>query len=335
MQAATVLVHDAVLAGLARLVKDLDVDAVRARNGLPPEDAVPGVAPPSMKSLWQEVVGRVAGPTAAIELGLAVPFGAFGMVDFLVASCDTVGGALATLAMHFDAVGPTRLPSFRLVEERDRVALEIRVPPQPETWVGEEFSVANTLKNLRHIASAPLEVIEIRLTREDPAAGAHARSLGEKVVFSQSTAAIVFPRHTMDLALRTTDPQLHRTMQVLAHALGLGATTPAAERAVRARLRDLLPRGEATASKVARTMGTTARTLQRRLGESGTSFRAVLDTFRFEESRRLLAAGKSLEETALAVGFSDQSAWTRAFRRWAGRAPAQWLRQHRDQPSRS
>ncbi len=52
----------------------------------------------------------------------------------------------------------------------------------------------------------------------------------------------------------------------------------------------------------------------------------MLDGFRFDESRRLLAAGKSLEDTALAVGFSDQTAWTRAFRRWSGRAPAQWLR---------
>jgi AraC-like DNA-binding protein len=68
------------------------------------------------------------------------------------------------------------------------------------------------------------------------------------------------------------------------------------------------------------------RTLHRRLREAGSTFRDVLDRFREAESERLLGAGRlALAEVALRVGFSDQSAWNRAFMRWKGMAPTEWV----------
>jgi AraC-like DNA-binding protein len=67
------------------------------------------------------------------------------------------------------------------------------------------------------------------------------------------------------------------------------------------------------------------RTLHRRLRELGRTFQEVLDAFRESEAERLLVSGRpSLAEVALRLGFSDQSAWNRAFRRWKGTSPTEW-----------
>jgi AraC-like DNA-binding protein len=69
------------------------------------------------------------------------------------------------------------------------------------------------------------------------------------------------------------------------------------------------------------------RSLQRRLGASGASFAELVDAVRRERAQVFLDAGDvSLVEVSWLVGFSEQSAFTRAFKRWTGRSPAEYRR---------
>ena len=73
-----------------------------------------------------------------------------------------------------------------------------------------------------------------------------------------------------------------------------------------------------------------ARTLHRRLGEAGTSYRGLLDEVRHMHALRYLEQGeKGLGEIATALGFSDPSAFRKAFRRWTGARPADYLKRKR------
>jgi AraC-like DNA-binding protein len=70
-----------------------------------------------------------------------------------------------------------------------------------------------------------------------------------------------------------------------------------------------------------------ARTLHRRLTEAGTSFRRVLDEVRHMHALRYLEQReKSLNEITRMLGFSDPSAFRKAFRRWTGARPADYLK---------
>ena len=83
-----------------------------------------------------------------------------------------------------------------------------------------------------------------------------------------------------------------------------------------------MPRGQAVAERVARTLGISERTLHRRLSSEGSSYLELLDKARYERSMRLMAAPDiSLEEIALACGFLDNSGFYRGFKRWTGMAP--------------
>jgi AraC-like DNA-binding protein len=69
----------------------------------------------------------------------------------------------------------------------------------------------------------------------------------------------------------------------------------------------------------------TSRTLQRKLGEEGTHFRAVRDAILWEAVEVLLSnPSLKIEAIALSVGFSDVAAFSKAFRRWKGYPPARY-----------
>ncbi|MFT3859472.1 MAG: AraC family transcriptional regulator [Aquabacterium sp.] len=72
----------------------------------------------------------------------------------------------------------------------------------------------------------------------------------------------------------------------------------------------------------------TLRTLQRRLGEVGTCYRDVLNETRHKLAVSYLRSEQySVGEIAFLLGFSEVSAFTRAFRRWTGASPREWRNQ--------
>jgi AraC-like DNA-binding protein len=91
---------------------------------------------------------------------------------------------------------------------------------------------------------------------------------------------------------------------------------------VKAAIIDNLPSGEVSHDKVAPAVNMSARSLQRKLKDQGTSFRSLLD-----ETRRDLADSyirdmeTDLTEIAFLLGFSEHSAFSRAFKRWTGKSP--------------
>ena len=77
-----------------------------------------------------------------------------------------------------------------------------------------------------------------------------------------------------------------------------------------------------TLSFIASELGIGSRTLQRRLSENGHSFQSVVDMARKDLAEKLLSETEySLAEIAFLTGFSEQSGFTRAFKRWAGKTP--------------
>jgi AraC-like DNA-binding protein len=96
---------------------------------------------------------------------------------------------------------------------------------------------------------------------------------------------------------------------------------------VRHRISAALPDGDSGAEAVASGLGMSARTLRRRLREQGTTHQQLLDEVRHQlASRTLEQPGVSVNEVAFLLGFSDASAFHKAFRRWTGRGPTEALR---------
>jgi AraC-like DNA-binding protein len=92
--------------------------------------------------------------------------------------------------------------------------------------------------------------------------------------------------------------------------------------AVRRHLASELDKGQPTLEQIAPRLHMSSRTLRRRLDEEGTSFRQILGEVRRELASRYLMEGRlSVGEIAFLLGFSEPSAFHRAFKQWTGHAP--------------
>ena len=97
---------------------------------------------------------------------------------------------------------------------------------------------------------------------------------------------------------------------------------PGLETLVVAEIAKLLSGGVPQLSEVAATLAMGPRTLQRRLSERGKTYQALVDEARRQLAQQLVSGSRySLSEIAFLTGFSEQSAFTRAFKRWSGQTP--------------
>jgi AraC-like DNA-binding protein len=119
------------------------------------------------------------------------------------------------------------------------------------------------------------------------------------------------------------DPQIGVLLEQHARHLmrELPAMDPFLDAARRALARDLTT-GRPSADNVARAIGTSVRTLRRRLSARGTSYQRLLDELRRASAcHHLTDSDESIDQVAERVGFASRAAFQRAFRRYTGQSP--------------
>lgn len=98
-------------------------------------------------------------------------------------------------------------------------------------------------------------------------------------------------------------------------------------------IKDALPGGIPKAYDIGKQLGMSARTLNRRLSIKNTSFRELLQNTQLKLSTHLLTSThETISEIAFQTGFSEQSAFNRAFKRWTGQAPLEYRKKHSAPP---
>jgi AraC-like DNA-binding protein len=191
-----------------------------------------------------------------------------------------------------------------------------------------EFLLMGSASAMRHAVGANCRRREVhfrhdRTGRVDEAE----RAFGCPVYFGQPDNRVVFPL----CDLRVVPPYANRAVaeQVEKFAETLSARTETratiCEQAEQA-TRSLLAEGvRGSCVSVARALGMTSRSLQRKLADEGTSYRSLRDALLWEAVEASLSdPSQKIETIALSVGFSDLAAFSKAFRRWKGCSPARY-----------
>lgn len=281
--------------------------------------------------LWERACRVARRDEFAVEAGLALPFGALGLMDYVAASAATLGESCEALARHFHRVSCAR--QLEVESCAGELRLELITTGAPTDTQSEraddDFTLGALLSRLRPRVDG-FSLAGVRLRRAPPqCASRFAELLGAPVSFGHAVATLSLPLRLRDAQLTSADPWLRRTLESLMPRDESGVRGSALERSLRACLRELLPRGKFSAAKVASALGMSERSLHRRLRELGQSYQGMADVFRREEAERLLLDGRiDMTEVAHRLGFADQSAFSRAFRRWTRMAPRDWLASH-------
>jgi AraC-like DNA-binding protein len=311
----------ALLRGLASI--GLDVDRMRATCDLSGNLDDPARMLPDKvwQAMWAAAREQRPSPELAFEVGLSMPFGAFGMFDFLIGSSATCGAALASLVKHFRLVAFGFELSLEGRKDSPRLVVTDR---GGGTLDDDELTIGVTIARMRTLSAPPLRATAVSLRRR-AAAGPFEALAGARVVMGARHTSVTFGAPGLEAKMTTADPVLQRAMVALVPHVGLGEADSEIEAAVRSRLRLSLADGGEDSRTVAEALGISVRTLHRRVAEAGTSFAAILDAFRAEEAERLLRAGADVTSVGAQLGYRETSSFTRAFRRWRGMAPSRWV----------
>ncbi|WP_339488625.1 AraC family transcriptional regulator [Pseudomonas sp. EL_65y_Pfl2_R95] len=267
-------------------------------------------------------------PLFGLEFGLHQGVGIFGSLLYLIRNADTVGDALRDLGHYFhvhDNYGDV------VVQQVDghawlHYATEAETIPGSrhvsELVVGVGHQLMRTLLGQRW---QPVAVMFQHAPVTNPAR--YRRLLGLIPRFNSAFDALMFNARLLQVPLSNADPALHRLMQ---KHLGQGRQAHDSQlpNHIQRLLRTFLPNGRVTVEYIADFMRLSPRSLQRHLAEQGTSFQALLDDTRQSMTLRYLEESEmSLMQLTEVLGYANQSAFSRAFQRWFGISPREWLKQ--------
>ena len=142
------------------------------------------------------------------------------------------------------------------------------------------------------------------------------------IAFGASCDSFVLERHIADRPLASSNHELATTFDAILTAQLAEISNGDLVARCKAYLLKELTSGEPSEEELARALGLSRRTLQRKLGDLGLTYKGVLEKTRYDLALRYLDdPSKSVTDITFLLGFSEQSAFTRAFKRWSGQAP--------------
>jgi AraC-like DNA-binding protein len=145
------------------------------------------------------------------------------------------------------------------------------------------------------------------------------------MLFDMPQTRLVFDRESIERPLDSGNPELARHNDAIALQYLTQLERDNIELRVREVLTQRLAFGEPSQEDVAEILNMSARTLQRRFSDGGTTYKEILDDTRHALALQYLSAPRhSVSDVTYLLGFSAGSCFTRAFRRWTGQSPSVW-----------
>jgi AraC-like DNA-binding protein len=271
------------------------------------------------------------------NLGLHVAehaeLGSFDVHFYAMVSSPTLGAAFERVCRYQRLIHETS--QVQLEKSGDRALLSHRLPggiAAPRQTA--ELLLAGWVRAGRVATRTRWSPAEVRFAhRTPPDSREHERFFGAPLRFATGENALVLPAALLELPCRRNDPSLLSLLdRYAADRLGVRHAATFADRA-RAALSEELQAGNVTAHRVAARLRVSIRTFHRALAAEGTSYRRLLDQLRLDiAGRHLIDDRMSVAEVAFLVGFSEISAFHRAFKRWTGRTPVSFRAEARRRP---
>lgn len=273
--------------------------------------------------MMEEAAGQTGNDNFGLWYGQQFKPAMLGLIGEVALASPTLGAAVANLAELFPY--HQQATETRLVRDGELLRLEYRILDGRilARRQDAELTMGMFANVFRSCLGAGWTPEEVHCEHARPEGWReHERAFDAPVHFGQRTNAVVFRDQDLDRPMPGGDlARLTRLRDELVRIAGGTGGVGFLDR-VRGEVRSRLPDGTAGVEEVAEALGLARWTLQRRLADCGVSYSDLVDGVRYDLAcLHLRHPHVAVAEIGFMLGYSEVSAFSRAFRRWAGMSP--------------
>lgn len=274
-----------------------------------------------------EVLDEKLGPGFGVRVGQQMKIEDYGVLGLSWRTCSSVKEIFERSDRYFKLLSNTFMWQIKEDDELSHVHLN-REAHRRGLELSTEASLAATVVVLQAITEKNILPTQVTFKHDPPKDfSSYDAAFQCPILFNQTYYSITYK--TTDLQMRTAkaDASINEFLieRVEEETNGLKVAGGKLAFDIEELIKDALPSGIPSIHQIAAHVGMSNRTLTRRLSEIGVSYRDLIQKTQEKVSKELLKnTSRSIAEIAFETGFSEQSAFNRAFKRWTGTAPVEF-----------
>jgi len=287
--------------------------------------------------VYLDLLNHVAQTRGIPQLGIRMAQGRMladhGVLGYMVRNAPDFASCLDIIESYLGLIVPGA--RSRVLQNKDECIWTYELPGfSPEKCRQEvEMTMMQFIRYTRELLSLPeWRPPGVYFSHEPPAEVQPLRvALSDQLIFSHHFNGVSFPAEFLDRPIDDADPALLRVLeQQVQHSIAQLKLSGNLLERLTLLISSQLGQAEISSSQLASYMGMSRRTLGRRLAERGTSFKLVRAAVISQIARETLSTTQvSITELAQRLGYSDASAFDRAFKRENGVSPLQYRNRHK------
>lgn len=281
-------------------------------------------------TLFEEAAHQTGNSNFGLYFGQTFQPRHLGALGYAAISSPTLSAALRNMEAYFPA--HQGQSSFGLIrEDSDVFWLSYRIfdPRIRQRRQDAELSMGIFLNVFRDALGPDWSPLEVRFEHGCPEGSYnHEDVFGSPVLFGRRTNAFAFRRCDLDARMNSRDPYLYSVIEpFLKSRCEIHQNPENFATTVRNQVKIHLGDVQPTITEIARVFGVTDQSLQRQLRDNGLTFQEIVTAARKELALHYMEDSNiPLTEIAYCLGYSELSAFSRAFRGWTGMSPQRYRR---------
>lgn len=293
------------------------------------------VSSKTFESMWMRIAALSKDPCSGLNFGhqMAKHYPSGSILFTMMMNCDTIKKALIAFVRYHKIMADMIQPRFQKKEEVISLSWEIAIPGVHTHSHLSEALLCTYYSIFNFLSQGELTLVKVCFTHpgpDDPVILNEYQSVfNAPVLFGADKNELIIGTESLDIKIDLANQELYKVLE--RHADQIMDTIPKEKKwsnKVLVFIRDKINKGDIPDIKsVSRKLAVSKRSLQEKLRIEKTGFRNLLETVRKQMAVDYLAKPDArICEAAFMLGYSDQSAFNHAFKRWTGQTPKAYAR---------
>lgn len=274
-----------------------------------------------------EVLNQKLGPGFSARVGQQMKIEDYGVLGLSWKTCSWAGEIFHRSERYFKLLSDTYVFKVEKQEDISKIYL-YRDAHRRGVELSNEATFSATTVVLRAITDTDISPVSVSFKHKAPTnLESYHTAFACELLFNQPHNCISYKTDELELRTAKADESINRFLleRVDEETQGIEISANRIASDVEVLIKDSLPSGIPSIAQVGEHLGMSNRTLTRRLSENGVTFRDLIRKTQESVSKELLKnSTRNMAEIAFETGFSEQSAFNRAFKRWTGLSPLEY-----------